>query len=118
MSLARNFVDSTEQHKEAVDYVLDDGETILVYRSQTAVSANAGFDGELSEHQKIVTIKGRIDPKGDSYVGLTDWLDCEVNDVWRKMNVRDEHVYYLVKEVKPRLGGIQVDMERYTKWQR
>jgi hypothetical protein len=118
MSLSRNFIDQSEQDKQAVNYLLEDGQTIDILRAQTATATNAGFDSELTEHAIIATVLGRIDPKGDKFIGLTDYMDCQKNDIWRKLNVRDEHKYWRVVSVKPRIGGCQVELEEYTKWQR
>jgi len=94
---------------------LEDGQTIDVFRAQTTETANAGFDTELTNHVKIETILGRIDPKGDKWIGLTDWLDCQVNDIWRMLNVRDDMKWWRVTSVKPRVGGCQVELKHYAK---
>ena len=117
MSLANDYIDSTEQSKQAVNYLLEDGYTIDVFRSQTTEVTNAGFDTELSQHTKIETISARIDTKGSKFIGLTDFMDCQKNDIWRYANARDEIMYYRVTDVLPRIGGCQVMMEKYTKWQ-
>ncbi len=116
--VAKRWIDTTEQDKQSVNHLLDDGVKIDVFRSQTTDVANAGFDNELSKLHIINTILGRIDPLGEDYVGLTDYLDCQINDVWRLMNVRDEQLNYRVTDVIPRVGGCQVMLKIYSKWAR
>jgi len=118
MSLINDYLDTTEQSKQAVNYLLQDGYTIDVFRSQTTLVANAGFGSELSQHEKVETISARIDTKGTDFIGLTDYMDCQENDVWRLANARDELMYYRVTKVLPRIGGCQVVLEKYTKWAR
>ncbi len=112
---ANDYIDQTEQDKQSVNYLLRDGNTIDVFRSQVGEMDNAGFEQELTNHTKIKTIVGRIDPKGDKWIGLTDWLDCQVNDIWRMLNVRDDMKNWRVTGVKPRIGGCQVELKRYAK---
>jgi len=117
MSRLDSFIDNTQLDEEAVNYILRDGYTIDVLRSQASESENAGFDRELTPATIVLTVTGRIDPKGDKWIGLTDHLDCQVDDIWRHANVRDEQMHYIVKSVRPRIGGCWAELEVYTKWQ-